>query len=219
MISPLGLASFCQLRVLSRRNDDPPRASRPFDADRDGFVLGEGAGMLVVEEYDHAVGRGARIHAEIVGVGSACDAYRATDPHPEGRGAIMAMSRCLEDAQIDPSMIGYVNAHGTSTQANDRIETTAIRSVFGPDARTVAVSSTKSSIGHLTEAAGAVETIATALSLQRQTIHPTINYAEADPACDLDYVPNSARRAKIDYALSNSFGFGGQCTSLLLRKW
>ncbi len=218
MISPLGLASFCQLRVLSRRNDDPHRASRPFDADRDGFVLGEGAGMLVIEDYEHASRRGAPIRAELVGVGSACDAYRATDPHPDGRGAIAAMSNCLEDAAVDASRIGYINAHGTSTRANDRIETAAIRSVFGPEATKVTVSSTKSSIGHLTEAAGAVEAIATILSLQNQIIHPTINYTKPDPECNLDYVPNAAREAELDYALSNSFGFGGQCTSLLFKR-
>jgi len=216
-IYPLGLASFCLLRALSRRNDEPARASRPFDATRDGFVLGEGAGMIVLEEWDHARERGAPILAEIVGFGSACDAYRATDPHPEGTGARLAMRRALADAGVEPSQVGYINAHGTSTPANDRIESRAIVDVFaacGPPP----VSSTKSMIGHLTEAAGAVEAIVTALVLRHGFLPPTINHVHPDPECALDVVPGRGRCANPAFALSNSFGFGGQCASLLLAR-
>ncbi len=219
-IYPMGLASFCLLGALSRRNDDPAGASRPFDGDRDGFVLGEGAGCLVLEELDHARQRGAAVLAEVAGFGSACDAYRVTDPHPEGRGAELAMRRALADAGVDPAAVGYVNAHGTSTPANDRVETLALRRLFGERVGDLPVSSTKSMIGHLTVAAGAVEAIVTALTLARGTIHPTINQARPDPACGLDYVPNRSRPAGagLDLALSNSFAFGGQCASLLLRR-
>jgi len=215
-IYPLGLASFCLLRALSRRNDEPARASRPFDATRDGFVLGEGAGMLVLEEWEHARARGAPILAEIVGFGSACDAYRATDPHPEGTGARLAMRRALADAGVEPGQVGYINAHGTSTPANDRIESRAIGDVFagGPPP----VSSTKSMIGHLTEAAGAVEAIVTALVLRHGFLPPTINHLHPDPECALDVVPGRGRWADPAFALSNSFGFGGQCASLLLAR-
>lgn len=216
---PMGVASFCLLKALSTRNDDPASASRPFDAGRDGFVIGEGAGVMVLEGLDHALRRGALIYAEVVGFGAASDAYRVTDPHPDGRGAVLAMSRALQDAQIDPSQVGYINAHGTSTPANDRIETLAIKEVFGSSAGRIAISSTKSMIGHLTIAAGAVEAIVTALTLANQTIHPTINYESPDPSCDLDYVPNHPRSARVEYALSNSFGFGGQCASLALRTY
>jgi len=204
-------------KLLSTRCDDPSGASRPFDRGRDGFVIGEGAGALVLEEREHALRRGARIRAEIAGFGSACDAYRVTDPHPEGRGAVRAMRSALSEGGIDASRIGYINAHGTSTVANDRAETRAIRALLGSGAERVAVSSTKSMIGHLTVAAGAVEAIATVLTLERQRIHPTINLTSPDPECDLDYVPNRSRRASVEYALSNSFAFGGQCASLLLR--
>jgi len=214
---PMGLASFCLLGALSTRCDDPSGASRPFDRGRDGFVIGEGAGALVLEEREHASRRGARIRAEIAGFGSACDAYRVTDPHPEGRGAVRAMRSALSEGGIDASRIGYINAHGTSTVANDRAETRAIRALLGSGAERVPVSSTKSMIGHLTVAAGAVEAIATVLTLERQRIHPTINLTSPDPECDLDYVPNRSRRASVEYALSNSFAFGGQCASLLLR--
>ena len=215
---PMGLASFCLLGALSTRNDAPGTASRPFDADRDGFVLGEGAGILVLEEWEHARRRGARIHAEVSGFGSACDSYRVTDPHPDGAGAVLAMERALADARLASGRIGYVNAHGTSTVANDRIETRALKRVFGAAAGSVPVSSTKSMIGHLTVAAGAVEAIATVLTLDRQTIHPTANLARPDPECDLDYVPGAARAARIEHAISNSFAFGGQCASLILSR-
>lgn len=215
---PMGLASFCLLGALSRRNEDPASASRPFDASRDGFVIGEGAGMLIVEERAQALRRGARVYAEIAGFGSASDAWRATDPNPEGRGAVLAMSRALSAGAAVPTDVGYINAHGTSTPANDRAETLAIKKVFGEAANRVAVSSTKSMIGHLTAAAGAVEAIATVLTLLHQTIPPTINYRTPDRDCDLDYVPNRSRQRQVEYALSNSFGFGGQCASLLLRR-
>jgi 3-oxoacyl-[acyl-carrier-protein] synthase II len=215
---PMGLASFCLLGALSTRCDEPAAASRPFDGGRDGFVIGEGAGALVLEEREHAIRRGARIRAEIAGFGSACDSWRVTDPHPEGRGAAGAMRSALRDAGVGAERVGYINAHGTSTVANDRAETRAIRSVFGGRALSVPVSSTKSMIGHLTVAAGAVEAIATVLTLERQRVHPTINLTTPDPECDLDYVPNRARPADVEYALSNSFAFGGQCASLLLRR-
>ena len=216
---PMGLSSFCLLRALSTRNSSPSRASRPFDAGRDGFVLGEGAGVLVLENLERARARGARIYAEIVGFGSACDGYRVTDPHPEGKGAIPAMQRALRDAEVGPQQVDYINAHGTSTRVNDRVETLAIKTVFQKHAYRLAVSSTKSMIGHLTNAAGAVETIVTALTLRDERIHPTINYEVPDPECDLDYVPNRARRIPMEHAVSNSFAFGGQCASLLLRKY
>jgi 3-oxoacyl-[acyl-carrier-protein] synthase II len=218
-IYPMGLASFCLLGALSRRNDTPEEASRPFDARRDGFVIGEGAGMLVLEELEHARARGATIIGEIAGFGSASDAYRVTDPHPDGDGAVAAMSRALGQAGLDPSDVGYINAHGTSTVANDRIETRAIRRLFGPHAERIAVSSTKSMIGHLTVAAGAVEAIATLLSLRHQAIHPTLNLTHSDPECDLDYVPEGARPVAIEAALSNSFAFGGQCATLAFRRF
>jgi 3-oxoacyl-[acyl-carrier-protein] synthase II len=210
---PMGLASFCLLGALSTRDGDPAAASRPFDAGRDGFVIGEGAGVLVLEERSRAIARGAAIRAEIAGFGSACDSYRVTDPHPEGRGAVLAMQRALADGGIGPGEVGYINAHGTSTVANDRIETRAIKRVFGNG---VPVSSTKSMIGHLTVAAGAAEAIATVLTLEHRTIPPTINQETRDAECDLDYVPNRARAADVRFALSNSFAFGGQCASLLL---
>jgi 3-oxoacyl-[acyl-carrier-protein] synthase II len=215
---PMGLASFCLLGALSRRNDDPAHASRPFDAGRDGFVLGEGAAALVLEERHHAIARGAPIYAEIAGFGSACDAFRVTDPHPAGAGAVLAMTRAIEDARVGPARIDYVNAHGTSTPANDRIESLAIRRVFGDRAPAVPISATKSMIGHATVAAGALEAVVTALTLARQTIHPTINYDAPDPACDLDYVPNVARHVRTDAALSNSFAFGGQSACLVMLR-
>ena len=217
-IYPMGLASFCLLGALSTHNDEPARASRPFDARRNGFVMGEGAGVVVLESREHARHRGARIVAEVLGFGSACDAYRATDPHPDGTGAALAMQRAIADGGVTPGDVHYVNAHGTSTQANDRAETLAIKQVFGSRARQIPVSSTKSMIGHATVAAGAVEAIVTALTLRDQAIHPTINYEDADPACDLDYVPNTARQARVDVALSNSFAFGGQAACLLMAR-
>lgn len=216
---PMGLASFCLLHALSTRNDDPERASRPFSASRDGFVLGEGAGVLVLEELEHAQARGASIHAEILGFGSACDSYRVTDPHPAGLGAVLAMQRALQQAGLRPEQIDYLNAHGTSTPLNDRIEARAVRQLFGEHASRLAISSTKSMIGHLTVAAGAVEAIATILSLQRQIAHPTINLTDPDPECDLDFVPLEARAMKMDVALSSSFAFGGQCASIALGRF
>jgi 3-oxoacyl-[acyl-carrier-protein] synthase II len=214
-IYPMGLASFCLLGALSRRNEEPAAASRPFDATRDGFVLGEGAGFLVLEERERALARGVRVVAEVAGFGSADDAWRVTDPHPEGRGALEAMRRATEAAGIRPEELAYVNAHGTSTVANDRIESRAIRTLLGEAAGRIPVSSTKSMIGHLTVAAGAVEAIVTALSVRDGRIHPTANLRTPDPACDLDFVPGDARRGAVSAALSNSFAFGGQCASLV----
>lgn len=217
-IYPLGLASFCLLGALSRRNGEPAAASRPFDARRDGFVIGEGAGALVLEERDHALARGARIYAEVAGFGSASDAYRVTDPHPEGAGAVLAMTRALADAGVPAAAVDYINAHGTSTLANDRIETLAIKRVFGARAARISISSTKSMIGHATVAAGSLEAVATVLTLDRQMIHPTINQDEPDSACDLDYVPHRARQASVDRAISNSFAFGGQSAVLVFER-
>lgn len=217
-IYPMGLASFCLLGALSKRNDAPELASRPFDGQRDGFVIGEGGAVLVLEEREHAVRRGARIYAEVAGFGSASDAFRVTDPHPDGIGAGLAMTRAIADAGLTPVEIDYINAHGTSTVANDRIETLAIRRVFGERAPLVPISSTKSMIGHATVAAGALEAVACALTLTRQQIHPTINQRAPDPDCDLDYVPNTARAARVDAAISNSFAFGGQSASLVFRR-
>ena len=218
-ISPMGFASFCLLGALSRRsNDAPAAASRPFDAHRDGFVLAEGGGALVLEEREHALARGAHIYAEIAGFGSASDAYRVTHPHPEGAGAVLAMTRALGDAGVTPEAVDYINAHGTSTLANDRIETLAVKRVFGERARHIPISSTKSLIGHATVGAGAIEAIATAMTLSRQTVHPTINQDEPDAECDLDYVPNHARAAAVEVAMSNSFAFGGQSASLVFLR-
>jgi 3-oxoacyl-[acyl-carrier-protein] synthase II len=212
-ITPMGLGGFINAGALSMRNDDPARASRPFDADRDGFVLSEGAGVLVLEEYEHARKRGATIYAEVLGVGNTADAHNITAPHPEGSGAAMAMRMALRNARLNPEEIAYINAHGTSTPLGDAAETKAIKQVFGPHAHRVAISSTKSMIGHLLGASGGVELIATALSIKRGLIHPTINYQTPDPACDLDYVPNKTREARVRRAISNSFGFGGHnCT-------
>jgi len=213
-IYPMGLASFCLLGTLSRRNEEPARASRPFDGERDGFVLGEGAGFVVLEEREHARARGADILAEVAGFGSACDAWRVTDPHPEGLGAVLAMRRALDDALLSPGDIGYVNAHGTSTRGGDRVEARALGEVFGPRLGGVAVSSTKSMIGHLTVAAGAVEAIVTALSLRDGRVHPTLNQELPDPECEIDTVPEGARRVALRAALSSSFAFGGQTACL-----
>lgn len=213
----LAVAAFDRLRALSVRNDSPERASRPFDRTRDGFVIGEGAGVIVLEEREHAVRRGARIYAEIAGFGMASEAHHLTAPDPQGAGAASAMRSALSDARRQPADVGYVNAHGTSTPHNDAMETRAIRDVFGPHARTVAVSSTKSIIGHLVGASAAVGLIATVLTVQEGMIHPTINYEEPDPECDLDYVPNECRRAQVEVALANSFAFGGHCVSLVVQ--
>jgi 3-oxoacyl-[acyl-carrier-protein] synthase II len=215
-ITPMGVGGFIQARALSERNDDPQGASRPFDKDRDGFVLSEGAGVLVIEELEHARKRGARIYAEVLGAGNTADAHHITAPHPCGAGAAMAMRAALRDARLGPGDIDYINAHGTSTSLGDVAETKAIKDVFGAHAHTVAVSSTKSMLGHLLGASGAVELMATALSLQTGVIHPTINLRTPDPVCDLDYVPNTAREKRLRLALSNSFGFGGHNCSLVI---
>jgi 3-oxoacyl-[acyl-carrier-protein] synthase II len=212
-ITPMGLGGFVSARALSTRNDDPARASRPFDKDRDGFVLSEGSGVLILEEYEHAKKRGATIYCEVIGCGSTADAHHITAPHPDGAGAGMAMRLALRDAKLNPEDVQYVNAHGTSTELGDEAETKAIKKVFGDHARKLAVTSTKSMIGHLLGASGGVELIATALMIKHGVIHPTINYQTPDPACDLDYVPNTPRETRIKAAISNSFGFGGHnCT-------
>jgi len=218
-ITPLGLAGFCSMRALSVRNDEPHRASRPFDVQRDGFVIGEGAGIIVLEELGMALKRGARIYAEIIGYGMSGDAYHVSAPSLDGEGAYQAMRKALEDAGISPDEVEYINAHGTSTPYNDKIETLAIKRLFGDHARKVSINSTKSMTGHLLGAAGSFEAAASALSLKNQVMPPTINYEFPDPECDLDYVPNKARPARIRYALSNSFGFGGTNGALVLEKF
>ncbi|MDA7980646.1 MAG: beta-ketoacyl-[acyl-carrier-protein] synthase family protein [Pirellulales bacterium] len=216
MIHPFGVTGFNLLTALSVRNDEPERASRPFDAERDGFVLGEGAAMVMLEEYEHARRRNARIYGEIVGFGSTADAFRVTDSHPEGRGAASCMQMALHDAGVDASDVDYINAHGTSTAVNDKVETMAIRNVFGAHADSMPISSTKSMMGHLIAAAGATETIISLLALNHNVIPPTINYENPDPECDLDYVPNAARECQVRRVLTNSFGFGGQNIALLV---
>jgi 3-oxoacyl-[acyl-carrier-protein] synthase II len=219
MITPLGITGFNRLTALSQRNDSPKTASRPFDLTRDGFVIGEGAGLIVLEELESAKARGANIIAEVTGYGSTADAYRMTDPHPQGKGAIRAMADALTDAGLAPTDIGYINAHGTSTQANDSAETAGIKSVFGEFAYKVPISSSKSMLGHLIAAAGVVELVITVMALRRGVIPPTINYETPDPACDLDYVPNVARESRFRHALSNSFGFGGQNIALVVSAF
>jgi 3-oxoacyl-[acyl-carrier-protein] synthase II len=217
-ISATGVAGFVAMRALSTRNDEPERASRPFDKGRDGFVMGEGAGVLVLEELESARRRGATILAEIAGYGTNCDAYHMTQPSPEGVGAAACMRLCLEDGGLTPDAVQYINAHGTSTEFNDANETKAIKSVFGEYAARLAVSSTKSMTGHLLGGAGGIEAVYTVLALVNGVIPPTINYEEPDPECDLDYVPNAARRAALEIALSNSYGFGGTNVSLAFRR-
>lgn len=219
MIHPLGLTGFILLTALSTNNDEPARASRPFDLRRDGFVLGEGAGMIILEELEHARHRKANIYAELTGYGSTADAFRVTDSHPDGRGAIACIREALADSGLPPSAIGYINAHGTSTQVNDRVETLAIKKVFGDGAYLVPVSSSKSMLGHLIAAAGAVELIITIEAIRKGVLPPTINYEVPDPECDLDYIPNVAREKRVDHALSNSFGFGGQNISLIVSRF
>lgn len=219
MIHPFGVTGFNLLTALSTANEDPSKASRPFDKNRDGFVLGEGAGMLILEELDRARARGAQIYGEVLGYGSTADAYRITDIHPEGRGAIACIKMALADANVDASEVGYVNAHGTSTNVNDKVETMAIKGGLGEAAFTTPVSSIKSMVGHLIAAAGSVEAITCLLAIRDKTLPPTINYETPDPECDLDYIPNEAREVKITKALSNSFGFGGQNISLIFSEF
>jgi 3-oxoacyl-[acyl-carrier-protein] synthase II len=219
MIHPFGVTGFNLLTALCTDNDDPKKASRPFDLTRSGFVLGEGAGMLVLEELDHARKRGAHIYAELTGYGSTADAFRLTDSHPEGRGAIACIQGALNDAGLNPEAIGYINAHGTSTQVNDRVESMAIKQVFGSQAYKVPISSSKSMLGHLIAAAGAVELITSVMAILRGGLPPTINYEHPDPDCDLDYIPNVAREKRVDHVLSNSFGFGGQNVSLVVSRF
>jgi 3-oxoacyl-[acyl-carrier-protein] synthase II len=215
-IAHMGLGGFVSARALSMRNDDPPGASRPFDKDRDGFVLAEGAGILIIEEFEHARKRGAKIVAELLGVGCTADGYHITAPHPEGVGAIMAMQLALKDARLNTEDVGYLNAHGTSTELGDAAETLAIKKVFGAHARNLPISSTKSMLGHTLGASGGIELIACIMSLQTGVLHPTINYVTPDPTCDLDYIPNHPREVRIKNAISNSFGFGGHNCCLVV---
>ncbi|MEW6733329.1 MAG: beta-ketoacyl-[acyl-carrier-protein] synthase family protein [Acidobacteriota bacterium] len=217
MINPMGLGGFCKIEATTRRNNDPKRASRPFDRDRDGFLLGEGAGIVVLEPFAQAQARGARIYGEILGYGNSFDAHGISEPHPEGRGALLAMQRALNDAGLTASDISYINAHGTSTPKNDLVETKAIKQLLGMRAQQVPISSTKSMIGHLISAAGAVELAAAIICARAGWIHPTINLTNPDVACDLDYVREGARPAKVDVMLKNSFAFGGQNASLVVR--
>jgi len=219
MLTVLCVAGFTLVGALSPGRDDPARASRPFDLKRDGFVLGEGAGIVILEELDHARRRGAPIYAEVIGYGSSSDGYRFTDVHPDGRGAVAAMRGALASAGLHPEEVGYINAHGTATLQNDGVETRAIKQTFGPHAYRLAVSSIKSQLGHLVCAAGGIEMVLTALTLRDQVLPPTINLEHADPECDLDYVPNELRQASVEVALSNSFGFGGQNGTLAVRRW
>ncbi len=218
-ITPMGLGGFCSARALSTRNDDPQKASRPFDAERDGFVIGEGAGILILESLESAQKRGANILAEIKGYGSVGDAYHQVQPHPQGEGGARAMARAIQDAGWDPEQVDYINAHGTSTEYNDRLETEAIKIVCGDQAYKMLINSSKSMLGHLLGAAGAVEFIATVKTLQEGRVHPTINLTNPDPDCDLDYVPDGTRNVEIKRALSNSLGFGGHNASLAAEKW
>jgi 3-oxoacyl-[acyl-carrier-protein] synthase II len=218
VMTPLAVGGFAVMRALSTRNDEPERASRPWDKGRDGFVIGEGAGLVILEEMEAAKKRGAKIYCELVGYGMSGDAYHIAAPSEDGDGPARVMRNALEDAQINPDVIDYINAHGTSTPAGDKVETVAIKMVFGDHAKKLAVSSTKSMTGHLLGAAGGLETAVCALAIRDQVMPPTTNYDEPDPECDLDYVPNTARRGRIDYALSNSFGFGGTNGCLLFKR-
>lgn len=218
-VTPLGLAGFSSVKALSTRNDDPTSASRPFDRDRDGFVMGEGAGILILEELECALSRGARIYAEMVGYGMTCDAYHMTSPVPDGEGATRAIQLAMKDAGLTPAQISYINAHGTSTRANDTTETKAIKKVLGESASQVAISSTKSMTGHLLGGSGGIEAIATVMAIANDKIPPTINLDNPDPECDLDYVPKKSRSQIIEVALSNSFGFGGHNVTLVFKKY
>ncbi len=218
-ITPMGVGGFSAMKALSTRNDEPERASRPFDAERDGFVVGEGSGILIFEALEHAEKRGAKILAEIVGYGMSGDAYHITQPAENGDGAYRVMKAALRDAKLEPAAIGYVNAHGTSTPLGDAIETTALKRVFGDRAKQVPVSSTKSMTGHLLGGAGGLEAGISVLALHDRILPPTTNYENLDPVCDLDYIPNVARKAAVEYVLSNSFGFGGTNAALIFRRW
>jgi 3-oxoacyl-[acyl-carrier-protein] synthase II len=218
-IVPLGLAGFCSIKALSQRNDDPQKASRPFDKNRDGFVMGEGAGIVVLETLEHALNRGARIYSEFAGYGTSDDAYHITAPEPEGRAAVLSMEKAIIDAGISREEVDYINAHGTSTMLNDRTETFAIKKVFGERAYRIPISSTKSMTGHLLGGAAVVELAATVFAMQEGFIHPTINYETPDPECDLDYVPNTVRIQQINCALSNSLGFGGHNATVVIKKY
>jgi len=217
-VLPIGIGGFCAMRAMSTRNDDPQHASRPFDKERDGFVMGEGAGIVVVEEYEHARARGARIYAELAGYGNTADAHHLTAPSPGGEGAVRCMRAALRNAGLNPEEISYINAHGTSTPQGDIAETEAIKVVFGEHAHKLAVSSTKGATGHMLGAAGAVEMVTCAKAIQTDIVPPTINYEVPDPACDLDYVPNTARTMKVNAIVNNSFGFGGHNASLIAKK-
>jgi 3-oxoacyl-[acyl-carrier-protein] synthase II len=219
LITPLTIAGFAVMKALSTRNNEPEKASRPFDAKRDGFVIAEGSGILVLEELTHAQKRGAKVYAELIGYGATCDAYHMTAPSPDGEGAETCMKLALEDANIAPNEVDYINAHGTSTPLNDVVETKAIKKVFGEHAYKLMVSSTKSMTGHLLGGAGGLEAVLTVKALETGIVPPTINLEEPDPECDLDYVPNQARRANIKVAMSNAFGFGGTNACLVFRKW
>ncbi len=218
-ISPLGVAGFCNMQALSQRNEEPEKASRPFDAQRDGFIMGEGAGIVLLEELEHALKRKARIYCEITGYGLTADAFHITAPSPDGEGAARAMKMAVDDAGLRPEEVDYVNAHGTSTPLNDKLETQAIKTVFGEHAYKMAISSNKSMVGHLLGAAGGAEAIATVLTITEGIIPPTINYENPDPDCDLDYVPNAARKANVRIAISNSLGFGGHNCTIVLKKF
>ena len=218
-ITPMGVGGFAAMRALSTRNDEPERACRPFDKDRDGFIIGDGAGVLILEELDHARSRGVPIYAEVVGYGMSADAHHMTAPAEDGNGALRVMQATLDDAGVKPSVVDYINAHGTSTPYNDRLETLAIKKCFGEHARSLAISSTKSMTGHLLGAAGGLEAGVMALAIRDQRLPPTVNLENPDPDCDLDYVPNQNREATVTYALSNSFGFGGTNASLLFKRY
>jgi 3-oxoacyl-[acyl-carrier-protein] synthase II len=217
-ITPFAYASFCAMKAMSTRNDAPEKASRPFEKSRDGFIMGEGAGVVVLESLEHARARGARIYCELAGYAATCDAFHITQPDPEGKGLSMAIKRALASAKVIPENVDYINAHGTSTPYNDKFETLAIKQVFGGHARDVAISSTKSMTGHLLGAAGGIESVICVKTLQTQTLAPTINLDEADPECDLDYVPNVARAKKVETVLSNNLGFGGQNAAIVFRS-
>jgi 3-oxoacyl-[acyl-carrier-protein] synthase II len=218
-ITTIGIGAFCAMKALSTRNNQPEKASRPFDRDRDGFIMSEGSGILILENLEHAQRRNAPIYAEIAGYGMSCDAYHVAAPEPTGQGAAWSMDQALRDAKVNPEDVSYINAHGTSTPLNDKVETLAIKKVFGDFARKIPVSSTKSMTGHLLGAAGAVECVACCLSIKNNIIPPTMNYENPDPDCDLDYVPNTARRTEVKIVISNSFGFGGHNAVLVLKEF